>query len=71
MRDLPEFARFYMICRRPTHAGSQTKPERRYANLADAARDARALATQAGAPFIILEAVSVVEPDTAQGGLGL
>lgn len=60
--------RFWMICRRPTHAGARTEPRTRYPSLEMARADARHLATAAAQDFVILEAVEVVRPD-APGGL--
>lgn len=66
MRSLPQFARFWMICRKPTGPGSRTAPVQRYSSITDAVADARRLATQTGAQFLVLETVGVVDP----GGAG-
>lgn len=72
MRDLPAFARFWMICRKPTGPHSQTRPVQRYSHLADAETDARRLAADTGAQFLILETVGVIDPaDRNQKGLDL
>lgn len=57
---------FWMVCRSPRHAGSKTEPTHRYATKADAMREAKALANQTGAPFVILEATETVWPDGDQ-----
>ncbi len=72
MSTLPEFARFYMVCRKPTHAGARTKPKQRYSSHEDAMRAAVDLATAADHPFIVLTATDVVKPgDSATGTLDL
>jgi hypothetical protein len=61
---------FFMVCRTPRHPASQTKPEKRYATLAEAVTAAQALADQEGVPFTILQAVRCVQPrDTATPSL--
>jgi hypothetical protein len=72
MRDLPHFARFWMICQKPTGPRSQTNPTTRYSQKADAEEAAKRLAAQKGAQFLILEAVGIVDPDDpSQRGLNL
>lgn len=57
--------RFWMICRKPTHPNSETKPQKRYPSL-DVARDkARELARADGHPFLVLEVVEEVRPTDA------
>ncbi|WP_136441603.1 hypothetical protein [Pacificoceanicola onchidii] len=53
---------FYMICRKPTHQGSKTEPKARIAHFNTARDDARRLARSAGAPFVVLGVVDVVNP---------
>lgn len=62
MTDLPHFARFWMICRKPTGPGQKTEPRQRYSTRADAEAAAAQLARQADHPFLILEAVGVIRP---------
>jgi len=52
--------RFWMVCRAPTHAGSQTRPIERYPSLAEARADARRLALSNGGAYVILESVECV-----------
>lgn len=53
---------FWMVCRAPTHAGSQTRPVERYPSIADARAAARRLAMTSGGDFVILESVEWVGP---------
>mgnify|MGYP000686985168 CR=1 FL=1 len=70
MSELPKFARFYMVCRKPSGALSKTEPRQRYSTPEDARSAALNLANQNDAPFIILEAVEIIRPgDTAEGRL--
>lgn len=58
---------FWMICRMPTHAGSETRPQLRYPSRADARSAARDMAARNGHPFVVLEAVELVtaaDPNT-------
>ncbi len=72
MPDLPAFARFWMVCRKPAQASHKTEPRQRYSTLRDARDAAGKLAAQTGAPFLILETVEVIHPtDHSQGGLDL
>lgn len=59
MPDLPKFARFWMVCRKPTGPGNKTEPRQRYGTIEDARRAAAKLAAQTGAAFLILETVEV------------
>jgi len=59
---LPQFARFWMVCRKPSGPTSKTEPRARYSTLEDARRDARRLASQNDAPFLILETVEIARP---------
>jgi len=68
---LPQFARFWMICRKPTRLDGRTEPRQRYSTRADAFHDAQRLADQLDAPFLILEAVEIIRPGTNQKGLDL
>ena len=68
-RPLPDFARFWMVCRKPTRPGDRTQPQQRYSRRADAETAARQLAAQNDHPFLILETVAVADPAT--GGAGL
>lgn len=70
MTSLPSFARFWMVCRKPTGPGAKTEPRQRYSHHADAVRAAADLARTNDHPFIVLEAVEVFRPgDSDQGGL--
>lgn len=70
MADMPAFARFWMVCRKPTGPQTKTEPRQRYSTREDAQRAAAQLARQNDAPFLILETVAVVRPgDTATGDL--
>lgn len=70
MADLPQFARFWMICRKPTGPHSKSEPRQRYSTRADALADAKRLANHTDAPFIVLEAVEIVRPgNDAQGAM--
>ena len=54
---------FWMVCRTPRHAGSETKPQKRYDSAAEATRVAQDLANKHDHPFTVLEAVTTVHPD--------
>ncbi len=61
---------FWMVCAQPTHPGSKTEPRLRYPHIDAARQAARDLADQTGRPFVILEAVEVVQPkDLLTGNL--
>lgn len=55
-------APFWMVCRAPSHAGSETRPRLRYPSPADARAAAADLARASGATFVILESVEWVGP---------
>ncbi|MDF3413259.1 hypothetical protein HKX54_02235 [Sulfitobacter sp. M57] len=70
MPELPQSARFWMICRRPAGPNSKTEPRQRYSSFADAERAAEKLAAQNDAEFTILETVAVARPtDQSFGSL--
>ena len=70
MSELPKFARFWMICRKPTGPGARTEPRQRYSTFDDAARAASQLAERSGAQHLSLEAVAIIRPgDDTQKGL--
>lgn len=71
MPDLPQFARFWMVCRKPTGPGSKTNPQTRFSTIADARRAAERLAQQTDAQHIILEAIEIVHPTDHSFGLDL
>ena len=68
MTELPRFARFWMVCRKPTGPHSKTEPRQRYSRIEDARADARTLAEQTGAAFLILEAVEIERGTDAEQG---
>lgn len=53
---------FWMVCRTPTHAGSETKPQKRFATREQARTIASQMAAQEGVPFTLLEAVETIQP---------
>lgn len=61
-RDLPDFARFWMVCRKPARQGDRTEPRQRYSTRADAEAAAARLAREADHPYLILEAVAAIRP---------
>ena len=63
MTPLPPFARFWMICRKPTGPQSRTEPRQRYSSIQDARAAARKLAAETGAQIHILETVETIRPD--------
>lgn len=65
MTDLPAFARFWMVCRKPTGPGSKTEPRQRYYSFDDAMTAARKLARENDAQFHILETVATARPGDA------
>lgn len=65
MATLPAFARFWMVCRKPSGPGSKSEPRQRYSSLADAARAAADLAKANDHPFVVLETVEIFRPDDA------
>ncbi len=54
MADLPMFARFWMVCRKPTGPGAKTEPRTRYASFDDAMDAASKLARENDAQFHVL-----------------
>lgn len=70
MSELPKFARFWMICRKPAGPGARTEPRQRYSTFDDASRAASQLAEGTGAPHLILESVAIIRPgEDPQKGL--
>lgn len=70
MPDLPKFARFWMICRKPAGPGSKPEPRQMYSTIEDARRAAEQLAAKTGAQFLILETKEIVHPtDQSMGSL--
>ncbi|APE43395.1 hypothetical protein BOO69_08185 [Sulfitobacter alexandrii] len=70
MTELPRFARFWMVCRKPMHPGARTEPRQRYGTRAEAEETAGRLANETNAPHLVLETVAVIRPGEAkQGGL--
>lgn len=61
---MPDFAKFWMIARKPTGAHSRTNPTQRYSHRADAVAAARKLAGDTNAQFVLLEAVEIIRPGT-------
>lgn len=67
MTNLPQFARFWMVCRKPTGPQSKTEPRARYATFDDAMAAARKLARENDAQFHVLETIATARPtDTEQ-----
>lgn len=67
---LPAFARFWMVCRKPTGPGSRSEPRQRYGTFEDAMQAARNLARENDAQFLVLETVAVARPgETGQESL--
>lgn len=62
--SIPHFARFWMIARKPTGPSSRTEPKMRYSHRADAVADAKRLANETNAQFVLLEAVEIIRPGT-------
>ncbi len=70
MADIAQYARFWMICRKPTGPHSKTEPRARYETRADAAKAAQKVADQTGKRMLILEPVGEIAPrDKNQGSL--
>lgn len=53
---------FWMVCRAPSHAGSETRPRLRYPSRDEARAAAADLARASSAIFVILESVEWVGP---------
>lgn len=75
MSALPAFARFWMVCRKPSGPQSRSEPRLRYSTIDDARRAAALLARSNDAAFLILETIEVIRPvapgDTADDATGL
>lgn len=70
MADLPQFARFWMVCRKPTGPQSKTEPQVRYSSFDEAMAAAQKLAKENDAQFHVLETVATARPgDTMQESL--
>lgn len=65
MADLPQFARFWMVCRKPTGPQSKTEPRARYSSFDEAMNAARKLARENDAQFHVLETVATARPGEA------
>jgi len=65
MAELPPFARFWMVCRKPMGPGTRTEPRQRYSTRSDAAQAAAALARDNDAPFLVLETIEIYRPTDA------
>lgn len=65
MTDLPQFARFWMVCRKPTGPLSKTEPRARYSSFDEAMAAARKLARENDAQFHVLETVATARPGDA------
>ncbi|WP_306131080.1 hypothetical protein [Roseovarius sp. MMSF_3350] len=68
MGTMPAFARFWMVCRKPTAPHHKTEPRQRYSTFADAFTAAKRLAQQNDAQFVILESIEIVRPGDAANG---
>lgn len=68
MADLPHFARFWMVCRKPTGPGSKTEPRARYSSFNDAFAAAQKLAQENDAQFLVLETTAIARPGEAMQG---
>lgn len=67
MTQLPQFARFWMVCRKPTGPQSRTEPRTRYSTFDDALATAQKLAWENDAQFHVLETVATARAgDVAQ-----
>lgn len=55
-------APFWMVCRAPSHAGSETRPRLRYPSRAEARAAAADLARASSATYVVLESVEWVCP---------
>ncbi len=68
--SLPQFAKFWMVCRKPTGPNSKSEPRQRYSSFDDALAAAQKLAKETGNQFHILETVATARPeDATQGSL--
>ena len=66
MADLPQLARFWMVCRKPSGPQSRTEPRTRYTSFDDAMRAAQKLAKENDAQFHVLETVATARPGDAE-----
>lgn len=66
MAKLPEFAKFWMVCRKPTGPGSKTEPRQRYGTFDEAMAAAEKLARENDAQFHVLETVATARPGDAR-----
>ena len=64
-------ARFWMICRAPSHRRSRTEPKARFPTRAAAIEKAQSMAAETGAPFVVLEATDTIHPKDAGYERGL
>ncbi len=62
MADLPKFARFWMVCRKPSGPHSKTEPRQRYSSFDQALAAAQKLARENEAQFHVLETVATARP---------
>ena len=70
MADLPQFARFWMVCRKPTGPQSSSGPRARYSSFDEVLATAQKLANENDAQFHVLETVATARPgDTLQESL--
>lgn len=60
---------FWMICRRPTHARSETRPSTRYPTRAKAIAAAQAMADKTGHEFQVLAPVCLILPSSNTASL--
>ncbi|MFX4298539.1 hypothetical protein [Pseudosulfitobacter pseudonitzschiae] len=68
MAPFPQFAKFWMVCRKPTGPRSNSEPRVRYATFEDAMAAPRKLAKETGHQFHILETVATARPEGAEQG---
>ena len=66
--SLPQFAKFWMVCRKPTGPNSKSEPRVRYSSFDDAMAAAQKLADDTGAQFHILETVATARPGVVHQG---
>ena len=65
MANLPQFARFWMVCRKPSGPHSKTEPRARYSSFDEALAAAQKLAKENDAQFHVLETVATARPTDA------
>ena len=68
MSEIPKFARFWMVCRKPTGPHSKTEPRQRYSTFEDAMAAAQKLARENDAQFHVLETVATARAGAADQG---